>query len=141
MKTERGSEKKLAGRDRQDDGNATAEFVMTSALVLLLFLGVLQLAFAIYVRNIMTDAASSGARYGTLLDRTYADGVDRTSDIIDQSLPLPYAHSVQAHETVVDGAAALEITVEGDLPVVGTFGFDRGFSVSGHALIQNRSGE
>ncbi|MDO4917597.1 MAG: pilus assembly protein, partial [Rothia sp. (in: high G+C Gram-positive bacteria)] len=63
----------LQGHRANERGNAPAEFVMVMALVMLLFGVVLQVSFALYARNILIDAASSGARYGTLLDRSYSD--------------------------------------------------------------------
>lgn len=122
--------------DISDRGNVTAEFVMVSMLVLMLFGVVLQISFALYTHNILIDAASSGARYGTLLDRTSSDGVTRTEQIIQNSLPDIYRTSVSSSVVNAEGTQALEITVEATLPVVGPFGFDQGMEVSGHAIIQ-----
>lgn len=116
-------------------GNASAEFVMVAALVLLLFGVVLQVAFALYARNIMLDAAASGARYGTLLDRTAADGQARTEELIAEHLPNVYQSSVSTRTAQADGVETLEITVQGTLPVVGPFGFDRAITVSGHGIV------
>ena len=42
-------------------GSAVAEFVLVSALVLALFLGVVQVALAQHVRTLLVDAAAEGA--------------------------------------------------------------------------------
>ena len=42
------------------------------------FLGILQLALVLLVRNTVAAAASEGARYAATLDRSPADGVART---------------------------------------------------------------
>lgn len=126
----------LQGCADGERGNAPAEFVMVMALVMLLFGVVLQVSFALYARNILIDAASSGARYGTLLDRTYSDGATRTQEIINHNLPPQYQTSVSTHEVNVNGDRTLEVTVQGTLPVVGPFGFDQGINVTGHALVQ-----
>ncbi|MDO4252667.1 MAG: TadE/TadG family type IV pilus assembly protein [Rothia sp. (in: high G+C Gram-positive bacteria)] len=129
--------KSFTGRAAEPEaGNASAEFVMVTSLTLLLFALVLQVAFAIYTRNILIDAAASGARYATLLDRSSADGLERTQQIIDRSLPDTYVTHISAQQGSYRGVESLEITVEGTLPVVGPFGFDRAITVSGHALRQ-----
>ncbi|MEU7991636.1 TadE/TadG family type IV pilus assembly protein [Rothia amarae] len=122
--------------DTKERGNVTAEFVMVSALVLMLFGVVLQIAFALYARNIMLDAASAGARYGTLLDRTESEGRTRTEEIIAGGLPDIYQTTVSSSAVTVNGVDAIEIKVHGTLPVVGPFGFDQGIEVSGHAIVQ-----
>lgn len=109
---------------------------MVSALVLMLFGVVLQIAFALYARNIMLDAASAGARYGTLLDRTESEGRTRTEEIIAGGLPDIYQTTVSSSAVTVNGVDAIEIRVQGTLPVVGPFGFDQGIEVSGHAIVQ-----
>lgn len=117
-------------------GNVTAEFVMVSVLVMMLFAVVLQIAFALYAKNIMIDAASAGSRYGTLLDRSEADGRARTQEILAGTLPDVYETSVSSSVVNVNGVQALEIRVKGTLPVVGPFGFDQGIEVTGHAIVQ-----
>ncbi len=48
----------------QEDGNALLEFSLTMPLVILIFLGALDLAFVIQQNIVITDAAMVGARYG-----------------------------------------------------------------------------
>ncbi|MFW0154424.1 TadE/TadG family type IV pilus assembly protein [Rothia sp. P6271] len=127
-------------RNTAEDGNATAEFVMVSALAVLFFALVLQITFAIYTRNILIDAASTGARYGALLDRNYSDGAQRTRDIIASELPAVYSSEVSYQLVTVDGYQTLEIRVHGALPVVGPFGFEHGIDVAAHAIVPTPEG-
>lgn len=86
-----------AARDRRaeaEQGAATAEFAMVSALLVLLSFAILQLTLMIHVRNTLIDAASTGARFGVLEDRTAADGVQRTQDLIESSISSRYAGAV-----------------------------------------------
>ncbi|WP_237704731.1 TadE/TadG family type IV pilus assembly protein [Nesterenkonia sp. F] len=62
----------------EERGAATAEFTMVAALLALLFVLTLQLAVLVHVRNTLIDAASTGARFGALDDRSAEDGVART---------------------------------------------------------------
>ena len=119
-----------------DAGNATAEFVMVIGLVVLLFAGVLQVAFVLYTRNIMVDAAASGARYGTLLDRTYEDGAVRTRQLLTDSLPTGGASNVSYQVVNQNGVQMLEMQVNAPLPILGPFGVPNTLTVNGHAALQ-----
>lgn len=123
-------------RELSETGNATAEFVMVISLVILLFAGILQLAFILHTRNMLQDAVSAGARYGTLLDRRYEDGVARAQELGEQNLPDGYASKVSSSVTEVQGIPMLQVTAQAPLPLIGPFGLPDTLKVSGHAIIQ-----
>ncbi len=52
----------------------------------MLTLGVLQLGLAIYVRNVLHDAAVEGAYHAALADTSLADGVRRTTEIVSRTV-------------------------------------------------------
>ena len=56
---------------------ATVEFMLVSALVLFLFLLVLQVGFLLHTRTVLVAAAQEGARYGANADRGPADAERR----------------------------------------------------------------
>ena len=58
------------------------DFVLVGALLTLFFLAIVQLTLVLHVRNTLIDAAASGARYGTLADRSAGgrQGPDRAAD-------------------------------------------------------------
>ena len=58
------------------------------------FLGVLQVALVLFVRNTLAAAASEGARYAATLDRGPADGAARTRSQISGALAGRYAQGV-----------------------------------------------
>ncbi|WHS49711.1 TadE/TadG family type IV pilus assembly protein [Rothia sp. SD9660Na] len=120
----------------KERGNATAEFVMVSALVVLLFLGVLQVAFALFTRNVLQDAASQGARYGAMLDKTPADGEERTRELLYSVLPSHYSATISSSVTQWQGADAVQVTVVAPVPLIGPFGVAAQWEVSGHAVVQ-----
>lgn len=120
----------------KERGNATAEFVMVSALVVLLFLGVLQVAFALFTRNVLQDAVSQGARYGAMLDKTPADGEERTHDLLYSVLPDRYSTTISSSITQWQGVEAVQITVTAPVPLLGPFGVATQWEVSGHAVVQ-----
>lgn len=123
-------------RFSEDRGDASSEFVMVSALVLLLFMLVLQFSFALFARNILQDAASQGARYGALLDRSAADGVQRAEELVHSVLPDSYQVTVSSQETQWQGARALEVTILAPVPLVGPWGGSSHWEIKGHALQQ-----
>lgn len=123
-------------RLRSDAGSAAAEFVMVGALLTVLLLSVLQLGFALLIRNTVLDAAAEGARFGALADRTPADGVARTVDLISTALGPVYAGDVSAATGSHLGHPTLTITVRAPLPLIGLAGVPGGLEVSGRAAIE-----
>jgi len=114
-------------------GAATAEFVMVVGLLTVLTLSVLQLGLALHIRNTVLDAASEGARFGSLADNTPADGAERTRELIASALGAGYASTVTAERRTFRGADATVVTVSAPLPLIGLIGIDGGLEVSGHA--------
>jgi hypothetical protein len=119
-------------RRRQDDGNVVVEFVLVSILVIAIAMGVIQLAVALHVRNMLISAASEGARLAATNDRSIGDGVARTELLLSDSIG-GYEVSVSGGGTVIDGASAVEITVTAPVPVAGFWGIGT-MTVSGRAM-------
>ncbi|WP_354182244.1 TadE family protein [Arthrobacter sp. UYP6] len=124
----------LRSRGRGETGSAVVDFVMVGALVTLLFMSIVQLALVLHVRNTLIDAAASGARYGTLADRTPADGVQRTAELIRLALNDSLAEDVTFEETTVSGVRMLQVTVRAPLPMIGFLGPSDGLEVTGHGF-------
>ncbi|WP_455132117.1 TadE/TadG family type IV pilus assembly protein [Microbacterium aurum] len=88
-----------------DDGSSAVEFVLVGTLLTLLTLAVLQLALAVYIRNVVHDAAVEGAYHGALADTDAAAGAARTAALIstavggaldaEVSVPTPTATAAQ----------------------------------------------
>ena len=120
------------GSSERDDGVAIVDFVLVGALLTLVFVGVVQLALVLHVRNTLVDCASEGARYGAFADRTAQDGAQRTRDLIGVSISSSNASDVRARNVQVDGLQAVEVTVTAPLPVIGLFGPSETLVVSGN---------
>lgn len=121
-----------AAEHGQDDGNVVVEFVLVSILVIAIAMGVIQLAVALHVRNMLISAASEGARLAATNDRSVGDGVSRTESLLSESLGGYDVH-VSGDRTVIDGAPAVAVTVTAPVPVMGFWGVGT-MSVSGRAL-------
>jgi hypothetical protein len=122
---------------REDRGSAPAEFVMVGALLTVLTLSVLQLGFALHIRNTVLDAASEGARYAALADNTAVDGIGRTRDLITTAIGAGYARDVTAVSGSHLGHPSAIVTVRTPLPLIGLIGIDGGLEVSGHAALES----
>lgn len=123
-----------SGRDLSDDtGSAPVEFVLVGLLLTVLTLGVLQLALAVYVRNVVHDAAVEGAYHGALADTEPADGAVRTTRLI--SAAVGGALDAQVSAVATDGAAGpeVQVTVVATFPLVGLLGIPSGMEVTAYA--------
>ena len=123
-----------SGRDLSDEtGSAPVEFVLVGLLLTVLTLGVLQLALAVYVRNVVHDAAVEGAYHGALADTEPADGAVRTTRLI--SAAVGGALDAQVSAVATDGAAGpeVQVTVVATFPLVGLLGIPSGMEVTAYA--------
>ena len=121
-------------RPRDQGGAAVVDFVLVLVVLVPVFLGVLQVALVLFVRNTLTAAASEGARYAATLDRGPADGAARTRSQLDGVLVGRYARGVRAREVTLDGVPAVEVTVHVVVPALGIAGPAVALDVSGHAI-------
>jgi len=117
-----------------ESGAAVVDFVLVTALVVPLVLGVTQVGLVLHVRNTLTAAASEGARLAATADHQPADGVTRTRESITSALAGRFAQQVSASQTDVGGAAGVEVRVRAEVPALGLFGLSVVVSVEGHAV-------
>ena len=116
-----------------ETGSAPVEFVLVGTLLTLLTLAVVQLALAVYIRNVVHDAAVEGAYYGALADTHPADGALRTQALIAAATGggLDAAVISAVHEG--PSGAEVAVTVTATLPLVGLIGIPAGMEVTAHA--------
>ncbi|OFR87957.1 pilus assembly protein TadE [Micrococcus sp. HMSC067E09] len=107
---------------------------MVLALLAVLFLTLVQGAIAVHARNAMIDAASAGARYGALADRTAADGVARAEQVLAAGSVTALGTSVSAEDLSDGGTPVLRVTVTGTMPVLGLWHSPIEWEVHGHAF-------
>lgn len=126
------------GADLRDDAGASpVEFVLVGTLLTVLTLGVLQFGLAVYVRNVVHDAAVEGAYHAALADTTLADGAQRTRDIVGRAIGAEYATEVRVQESAALGQRTVEVRVQATLPLVGLLGAPRGMEVTAHAPVES----
>jgi Flp pilus assembly protein TadG len=102
-------------------------------ILLPLFVGILQLGIALYVRNTLAACAQEGARYGANEDFEVegpdveaAQAVDRTVSCINASLSTEFSGGVTATAGPTTTAGlqvdVVEVKVGSPVPVIGLFG-------------------
>jgi Flp pilus assembly protein TadG len=125
-------------RHTDQRGAAVVDFVLVLVVIVPVFLGVLQVALVLFVRNTLAAAASEGARYAATLDRDPAAGAARTRSQISGVLAGRYAREVTAHEVTIRGAPGVEVTVHVVVPALGVGGPAVTLDVTGHAIEERR---
>ena len=78
-------------RAQSESGSAVVDFVLVGALVITVFVALLQVALGVYARNVLTDAAGDGARRAALVGGTEAEARQRgqTLSVVATWIPSP----------------------------------------------------
>ncbi|MEV8274521.1 TadE/TadG family type IV pilus assembly protein [Microbacterium sp. NPDC077184] len=116
-----------------DAGSAPVEFILVGMILTALTLGVLQLGLAVYVRNVVHDAAVEGAFHAALADTEDREGIERTRQVITRAIGTAYAEDIAVTESVVSGAPTVTVRVRAPLPVLGLWGVPGAWEVSANA--------
>lgn len=128
----------MASRQREDRGSAVVDFVLVVVVLLPLFLGIMQVALVLHVRNTLTAAASEGARYAATIDRSPEAGVAKTRQQLGDAIALEFADGITATRVVVNGMPGVRVDVRADVPPLGLWGPGVRLSVSGHAVAEQQ---
>ena len=121
---------------RDERGSAPAEFVMVGVLVVVLILGVVQLALFLHVKNTLQDAASEGARWAAMADSNSERGILRTRELITVALGDGYGRDVTAEATTWNGHPVVAVNVRATVPLMGLIGIPGALSVTGHSALE-----
>jgi len=114
-------------------GSAPAEFVLVSALLVALVLGVVQVALLAHVRHTLTMAAAEGARYAALIDATGPAAIAHTRALIDQSLSPAYSRNIDIARSGELGIPTVRISIVAPFPALGLWSVGGEMRVSAHA--------
>jgi Flp pilus assembly protein TadG len=120
---------------RDDSGAALVEFVLVTAVLVPIFVALLQLGVVLHVRNTMTADAAEGARFAANADRTLREGKAHTEALLAESLGEGLHPAVTARRVTRGGVPTVEVQVTADLPLLGWLaGKANGLKVTAHAL-------
>jgi Flp pilus assembly protein TadG len=119
---------------RMERGAAVVDFVLVLAVLVPLFLGVLQVGLVLHVRNTLTAAASEGARYAATVNGSPSAGAARTRGQIRGAVADRFAQRVTARQVSIEGVPGVEVRVSAEVPPLGLWGPAVSLVVSGHAV-------
>ena len=119
---------------RSQRGSAVVDFVLVLAVLIPVFLGILQVALVLFVRNTLASAASEGARAAAASDRGPADGEAFARDQIEGAVSGRFARDIVVRQVMVGGAPGVEVTIRASVPALGLGGPAVDLEVSGHAV-------
>ena len=119
---------------RMERGAAVVDFVLVLAVLVPLFLGVLQVGLVLHVRNTLTAAASEGARYAATVNGSPSAGAARTRSQIRGAVADRFAQRVTARQVSIEGVPGVEVRVSAEVPPLGLWGPAVSLVVSGHAV-------
>jgi Flp pilus assembly protein TadG len=121
----------------RDEGAAVVEFVLISGLLLLLVLGVVQLALVLHTRNVLSADAAEGARHGANLGRSEASGGPYAQELMRRSVPGA-ARDISCSgrsETGAAGVPQVAVTCAGSVRLaLVPLGPRLAMTVTGHAV-------
>lgn len=120
--------------DDPERGSQVVSHTLVQLLVVFIVLALMQLAFALHVRNLAVDAASEGARRATMADANLAAGQRRTEELLQASLGNLRRHRVRISEVEDSGMRLVRVEVDSSLPVLGPFGLPHTLKVVASSL-------
>lgn len=123
-------------RSADDRGSSPVEFVLVGTLLTALTLAVLQVALAVYVRNVVHDAAVEGAYYAALADTTSEEGTERTRDVISRAVGASYAEDIRIGASGVPPHETVDVRVRTTFPLFGLIGIPLAMEVEAHAPVE-----
>ncbi|MGZ8735658.1 MAG: TadE/TadG family type IV pilus assembly protein [Nocardioides sp.] len=121
-------------RERDERAAAVVDFVLVLVVLVPLFLGILQVALVLHVRNTLTAAASEGARYAATADRPLEAGAARTRQQISGALADRFAQDIVVTPATVRGAPGVRVRVVAEVPPLGLWGPAVRLVATGHAI-------
>ena len=125
------------GRARRDErGAAVVDFVLVLVLLMPLFLGILQVALVLHVRNTVQSAAAEGARAAAAWGGTPADGVATARSHWRGAVRDEFVRDAEVEVVRLAGAPAYRLHLDVAVPALGLGGPAVAFRVSGSAVIE-----
>lgn len=118
-------------------GSSPVEFVLVGSLLTVLTLAVLQLGLAVYVRNVVHDAAVEGAHYAALADTNLEEGAEHTRMSISRAVGEAFAEDISITESNRLGHPTVLVTVRTTLPIIGLVGVPFALEVNADAPMES----
>lgn len=127
-------------RFADERGSSPVELLLVGTLLTALTLAVLQLALAVYVRNVVHDAAVEGAYHAALADTSPAEGVERTREVITRAIGAGYAEDIRIGTSGLPEEETVDVRVRSTFPLLGLIGIPFAMEVEAHAPVETFGG-
>lgn len=119
---------------QRENGAAVVDFVLVMVLLIPIVLGVIQVGLVLHVRNVLTAAASEGARAAAAQNAGAGGGTARAKSLIATSLRDSYADKIMVRYGAVEGFPGVTVRIKAKVPALGIFGPSTNIEVTGHAI-------
>lgn len=116
--------------------SAPAEFVMVSALLVALVLGLMQVILVVHVRHTLLSAAAEGARHAGLADVSPARAEAVTRGIVEASLSASYSANIVVERSETLGVPTALVTITAPVPALGYWTVGGTMVVKAHAPLE-----
>ena len=117
-------------------GNAPAEFVFVSGLLIALTLGLIHTSLVIHVRHVLQASAWEGARLASYYDTAPIEGVVLATSLVSEALGETYAQDIRIREQLVGGAPGVVVTIVAPVPTVGLWSIGGEMRVEAAAAVE-----
>jgi Flp pilus assembly protein TadG len=136
---------------RTEDGAAAIEFALVLPILLLLVFGIIEFGFALYNKEVITNASREGARYGIIMacpTRPTASQIQNVVTTYLSKMPLVGWNASKATTTVTGAGAACGTGSGSDLTVMVNYpysflvlqnlipGFNKSITLSAQTLMK-----
>ena len=115
-------------------GSAPVEFVLVGLLLVALVFSVIQVVFVAHLRSVAIDSAIAGAASAALADTSDADGVERTSGLLERTVESSLIRGVKARSSETVNRPTVVIEVDLAVPAIGPWVPIASITVSGSAF-------
>lgn len=117
-------------------GSAPAEFVMVSALLVTLVLGLMQVILVTHVRHTLLSAAAEGARHAGLADVSPERATAVTRALVEASLSASYSADISIERSNTLGVPTALVTITAPVPALGLWTIGGEMVVVAHAPLE-----
>jgi Flp pilus assembly protein TadG len=117
-------------------GSAPAEFVMVSALLVTMVLGLMQVILVVHVRHTLLSAATEGARQAALADVSAAGATAVTRALVEASLSPSYAEDISVQRSQTLGVPTALVIITAPVPALGLWTVGGEMVVRAHAPLE-----
>lgn len=117
-------------------GNAPAEFVLVSGLLVALAAGLIHTSLVIHVRHVLQASAWEGARLASYYDTEPSEGVALATSLVSEAIGERYSQDIHVRQQPVGGQPGVVVTIVAPVPTVGLWSIGGEMRVDAAAALE-----